>query len=206
MKIIIATNNAHKLTEIRAILGEKFEVMSFKKVGFNHDIPENGNTLEENSLCKAVAVDEYLREQSFPCPYIIIADDTGLMVDALNGEPGVRSARYAGGEGHDSEANMRLLLKNLDGKDFRKAHFTTVITMIEVNSQHISSKRQFTGEVHGTILTEKHGDEGFGYDPIFMPDGYDKSFAELGNEVKNQISHRANAVKALAEYLLKKYK
>lgn len=205
MKIIIATNNAHKLTEIRAILGEKFEVMPLKEVGFNHDIPENGNTLEENSLCKAVAVDEYLREQSFPCPYIIIADDTGLMVDALNGEPGVRSARYAGGEGHDSEANMRLLLHNLEGKDSRKAHFTTVITMIEVKSQSIASKRQFIGEVHGTILTKKHGDEGFGYDPVFMPDGYDKSFAELGNEVKNKISHRALAVEKMTDYLQKEY-
>jgi len=205
MKIITATNNAHKLTEIRAILGDRFEVMPLHEVGFNHDIPENCDTLEENSLCKAAAVDEYLRGQNFPCPYIIIADDTGLMVDALNGEPGVRSARYARGEGHDSEANMRLLLKNLDGKDCRKAHFTTVITMIEVNSQHISSKRQFIGEVHGTILTEKHGDEGFGYDPIFMPDGYDKSFAELGNDVKNKISHRSKAVEKMADYLQKEY-
>lgn len=205
MKIITATNNAHKLTEIRAILGDRFEVMSLNEVGFNHDIPENGDTLEENSLCKAAAVDEYLRGQNFPCPYIIIADDTGLMVDALNGEPGVRSARYAGGEGHDSEANMRLLLSNLDNKDNRKAHFTTVITMIEVKSTSISSKRQFIGEVHGTILTEKHGAEGFGYDPIFMPDGYDKSFAELGNDVKNKISHRAKAVEQMADYLQKEY-
>lgn len=205
MKIITATNNAHKLTEIRAILSDRFEVMSLNEVGFNHDIPENGDTLEENSLCKAAAVDEYLRGQNFPCPYIIIADDTGLMVDALNGEPGVRSARYAGGEGHDSEANMRLLLSNLENKDNRKAHFTTVITMIEVKSTSISSKRQFIGEVHGAILTEKHGAEGFGYDPIFMPDGYDKSFAELGNDVKNKISHRAKAVEKMADYLQKEY-
>lgn len=205
MKIITATNNAHKLTEIRAILGDRFEVMSLNEVGFNHDIHENGDTLEENSLCKATAVDEYLRGQNFPCPYIIIADDTGLMVDALNGEPGVRSARYAGGEGHDSEANMRLLLSNLENKDNRKAHFTTVITMIEMKSTSISSKRQFIGEVHGTILTEKHGAEGFGYDPIFMPDGYDKSFAELGNDVKNKISHRAKAVEQMADYLQKEY-
>lgn len=205
MKIITATNNAHKLTEIRAILGDRFEVMSLNEVGFNHDIPENGDTLEENSLCKATAVDEYLQDQNFPCPYIIIADDTGLMVDALNGEPGVRSARYAGGEGHDSEANMRMLLSNLENKDNRKAHFTTVITLIEMKSTSISSKRQFIGEVHGTILTEKHGDKGFGYDPIFMPDGYDKSFAELGNDVKNKISHRAKAVEKMADYLQKEY-
>ena len=133
----------------------------------------------------------------------VIADDTGLMVDALNGEPGVHTARYAGGDGHDSEANMRLLLKNLEGCDNRKAHFSTVITMIEEKTEYTVDIRYFIGKVDGTILTEKHGDEGFGYDPIFMPDGYDKSFAELGNDVKNKISHRAMAVKKLAEYLLK---
>lgn len=203
MKLIVATNNEHKLSEIRAILGEKIEVLSLKDINLDADIEETGETLMENSHLKAGYVAQYLDNQDYPHPYAVIADDTGLMVDALDGEPGVHTARYAGGDGHDSEANMRLLLKNLEGCDNRKALFSTVITMIEEKTEYTVDIRYFIGKVDGTILTEKHGDEGFGYDPIFMPDGYDKSFAELGNDVKNKISHRAMAVKKLAEYLLK---
>lgn len=203
MKLIVATNNEHKLSEIRAILGEKIEVLSLKDINLDADIEETGETLMENSHLKAEYVAKYLDSQDYPHPYAVIADDTGLMVDALDGAPGVHTARYAGGDGHDSEANMRLLLKNLEGCDNRKAHFSTVITMIEEKTEYTVDIRYFIGKVDGTILTEKHGDEGFGYDPIFMPDGYDKSFAELGNDVKNKISHRAMAVKKLAEYLLK---
>ena len=128
------------------------------------------------------------------------ADDTGLEVEALGGEPGVHSARYADGTDHDSEANMRKLLANLEGKDNRKACFRTIISLIIDGVEH-----QFEGKVEGRIATEKHGKEGFGYDPIFIPEGYDKSFAELGEEIKNQISHRARAVKKLAEYLSSSY-
>lgn len=201
MKLIIATNNSHKLSEIRNILGKNAEVLSLKDINMTAEIEENGTTLEENSEIKAAAVADYLQDTGYPIPYAVVADDTGLLVDELDGEPGVRSARYAGGDGHDSEANMALLLKNLDSKTNRAAHFSTVITLIEANADGEITARQFLGRVDGQILTEKHGSEGFGYDPIFMPDGYDKSFAELGNEVKNKISHRALAVEKLAEYL-----
>lgn len=203
MKLIVATNNDHKLSEIRSILGENIEVLSLKDINLNADIEETGETLIENSHLKAEYVAKYLDNQNYPHPYAVIADDTGLMVDALNGAPGVHTARYAGSDGHDSEANMRLLIKNLEGCDNRKAHFSTIITMIEEKTEDMVQIQYFVGRVDGTILTEKHGEEGFGYDPIFMPDGYDKSFAELGNDVKNKISHRAMAVSKLAEYLLK---
>lgn len=204
MKLIVATNNEHKLSEIRSIIGDKIEVLSLKDIDLYADIEENGMTLKDNSYLKASFVTEYLDDKDYPLPYMVIADDTGLLVDALNGAPGVHTARYAGGDGHDSEANMRLLLRNLEGNDNRKAHFCTVITMIEKSADGNAHTEYFIGRVDGTILTEKHGDEGFGYDPIFCPDSYDKSFAELGNEVKNGISHRARAVQQLAEYLLNK--
>lgn len=166
MKLIVATNNEHKLSEIRAILGEKMEVLSLNDINMDADIEETGTTLEENSHLKAASVATYLRRTGYPHPYTVIADDTGLLVDALDGEPGVRSARYAGGEGHDSEANMRLLLKNLEGKENRRARFRTVITMIEEKVAYMTRIQYFSGNVEGTILTEKHGSEGFGYDPI----------------------------------------
>jgi len=175
MKIVFATNNKHKLEEIKDSLAE---------IGCHEDIPETGATLEENARQKSSYVVEHYGQNCF-------ADDTGLEVEALNGEPGVHSARYAEGTDHDSEANMRKLLANLEGKDNRKACFR-IIDGVE---------HQFEGKVKGRIATEKHGTEGFGYDPIFIPEGYDKSFAELGEEIKNQISHRARAVKKLAEYL-----
>ncbi|MCH5310483.1 MAG: RdgB/HAM1 family non-canonical purine NTP pyrophosphatase [Prevotella sp.] len=204
MKLIAATNNEHKLSEIRSILGDNIEVLSLNDIDLHTDIEENGTTLKENSHLKASFVMDYLESNDYPFPYAVIADDTGLLVDALDGAPGVHTARYAGGDGHDSEANMKLLLKNLEGKENRKAHFSTVITMIEKSADGNVNTEYFIGRVDGTILTEKHGEEGFGYDPVFCPDGYDKSFAELGIEVKNGISHRARAVQQLADYLLNK--
>lgn len=191
MRIVFATNNSHKLDEIRNILGSSFEVMSLNELGCHDDIPETGTTLEENARQKA----QYIYDK-YHCN--VFADDTGLEVNALGGEPGVYSARYAGGEGHDSEANMTKLLKNLEGEDNRKAQFRTVIALILDGNIQL-----FDGIVEGEIIKERRGGEGFGYDPIFQPEGYDKTFAELGNDIKNTISHRAIAVKALAEYLLK---
>ena len=204
MKIILATNNEHKLSEIRSIFDKDIEVLSMKDVGIDTDIEENGETIFENSRIKAVYVTTELKKKNFPFPYTVISDDTGLMVEALNGEPGVYSARYAGGEGHDSEANMQLLLKKLNGRENRKAHFSTIITLIEEKASFLSHMMFFEGRVDGTILKEKHGTEGFGYDPIFQPDGYDCSFAELGIDIKNKISHRAIAIGKVAEYLAKK--
>ena len=204
MKIILATNNEHKLSEIRSIFDKDIEVLSMKDVGIDTDIEENGETIFENSRIKAVYVTTELKKKHFPFPYTVISDDTGLMVEALNGEPGVYSARYAGGEGHDSEANMQLLLKKLNGCENRKAHFSTIITLIEEKASFLSHMMFFEGRVDGTILKEKHGTEGFGYDPIFQPDGYDCSFAELGIDIKNKISHRAIAIGKVAEYLAKK--
>ena len=189
MKIVFATNNKHKLEEIKDILGKEFEIVSLAEIGCHEDIPETGATLEENARQKSSYVVEHYGQNCF-------ADDTGLEVDALNGEPGVHSARYAEGTDHDSEANMRKLLSKMANVKDRTARFGTVISLIINGVEH-----QFEGRVDGRIATEKHGKEGFGYDPIFIPEGYDKSFAELGEEVKNQISHRARAVKKLAEYL-----
>lgn len=190
MQIVFATNNAHKLSEIRQILGHKIEVLSLSDIGCHDDIPETGTTLEANALQKA----HYIRDKY---GYDCFADDTGLEVDALGGEPGIYSARYAGGEGHDSEANMQKLLQKLVGEDNRTARFRTVIALLQGNEQKL-----FEGIVNGTITREKSGAEGFGYDPIFMPDGYDQTFAELGMDIKNRISHRARATAQLAAYLL----
>ena len=203
MKIVFATNNQHKLQEIRDILGSEFEIVSLKDIGCDVDIPETGNTLEENAMQKAQYVYDHYNLSCF-------ADDTGLEVEALNGEPGVHSARYAEGTDHDSEANMAKLLRNLEGKDNRKARFRTVIALIQkqdVCPCGCTSRKKvdrFEGIVDGSIATEKHGTAGFGYDPMFVPEGYDKSFAELGESIKNGISHRARAVAKLAEYLKQK--
>lgn len=193
MRLVFATNNKNKLSEIRDILGKDIEVLSLGDIGCNVDIPETADTLEGNALQKASYVYEHYNMNVF-------ADDTGLEVEALNGEPGVFSARYAGGEGHDSEANMKKLLSNMSDVSNRKARFRTSIALI-LNGEHHS----FEGIVNGEILKEKRGTSGFGYDPIFKPDGYDKSFAELGIEIKNHISHRANAIKKLTEFLKTKH-
>lgn len=190
MKIVFATNNKNKLREIREILGSDFEIVSLSEIGCHEDIPETGDTLEENALQKAQFVCDKYHIGCF-------ADDTGLEVEALDGQPGVHSARYAEGTDHDSEANMAKLLANLQDKSNRNAKFRTIIVLLQPNAQPI----YFEGRVDGKIATEKHGTEGFGYDPIFVPEGYDKSFAELGEDIKNTISHRARAVVKLSEYL-----
>ena len=200
MKIVFATNNQHKLPEIRHILGNSIEVLSLTDIGCDVDIPETGTTLEENALQKA----QYIYDNYH---LSVFADDTGLEVDALNGAPGVYSARYAGGEGHDSEANMTKLLKELGENNNRHARFRTVIALIEKKDvcpcgcTSIKEIHRFEGIVEGEIIRERRGGEGFGYDPIFQPEGYDKTFAELGMDIKNHISHRARAVAKLAEYL-----
>ena len=192
MKIVFATNNKNKLAEIRDMLGDKIEVMSLADINCHEDIPETADTLEGNALQKARYVfDKY----GMSC----FADDTGLEVDALGGEPGVYSARYAGGEGHDSEANMAKLMQKLGDNDNRKARFRTVIALITGSGD--DGVNLFEGVAEGDIIREKRGGEGFGYDPIFRPEGYDKTFAELGHEIKNKISHRARAVQKLVEYL-----
>lgn len=189
-QIVFATNNAHKLEEIREILGSHYEVLSLNDIGCHDEIPEDFETLEQNSRQKA----EYIfQKYGMSC----FADDTGLEVDALGGAPGVRSARYAGGAGHDSEANMRKLLQELGDNPNRKARFRTVITLITSPT----NLQFFEGIVEGNIAFGKSGTEGFGYDPIFIPEGYNKSFAELGSDIKNTISHRARAVQKLVQYL-----
>lgn len=201
MKIVFATNNQHKLKEVRHILGDSVEVLSLQDIGCDADIPETGTTLEENARQKA----NYIWQRYH---YSVFADDTGLEVDALGGAPGVYSARYAGGEGHDSEANMARLLRELGNNNNRKARFRTVIALIlkkdvcPCGCTSIKQEYLFEGIVEGEITRERSGAEGFGYDPIFRPEGYDHTFAELGEEVKNQISHRARATQKLCEHLL----
>lgn len=189
-KIVFATNNAHKLSEVRAIAGPDFEILSLSEIGCHDDIPETAGSLEGNALIKA----RWVRDRyGFDC----FADDTGLMVDALGGAPGVYSARYAG-EGHDSEANMALLLENLQGHADRKAHFSTVIALCLDGEEQI-----FEGRVDGTIACERSGANGFGYDPIFIPDETGVSFAEMDASEKNAISHRGRAVRKLFSFLNK---
>lgn len=190
-KLVFATNNAHKLEEIRSMLGNRIEISSLADIHCQADIPETADTLEGNARQKAMYIYENYGLDCF-------ADDTGLEVEALGGAPGVYSARYAGGEGHDSQANMNKLLKEMEEKSNRKAQFRTIISLIEKGEE-----KQFEGIVKGEIIREKKGESGFGYDPVFQPEGYHETFAELGNEIKNKISHRAHAVKALCEYLLK---
>ena len=187
-KLVVATNNTHKLEEISAILGDEMELLSLKDINCHADIPETANTLEGNARQKAMYIYENYGMDCF-------ADDTGLEVDALNGAPGVFSARYAG-EGHDSEANMQKLLKELEGKENRNAQFRTAICLIMEGKEYL-----FEGIVKGEIITEKRGGAGFGYDPIFVPEGYEQTFAELGNDIKNTISHRARAVENLCTFL-----
>lgn len=192
MQIVFATNNAHKLSEIRAILGQQMEILSLADIGCHDDIPETADTLEGNALIKARWVKE---RYGFDC----FADDTGLEVEALGGGPGVHTARYAYPDRHDPVANTRKLLAELHDKDNRAARFRTVIALIQGTDEHL-----FEGTVEGHITTEERGTEGFGYDPVFAPEGGEKTFAELGVEAKNNISHRARAVRKLADFLLAK--
>lgn len=188
MKLVFATNNRHKLQEVRDILGERVEVLSLKDIDCNDEIPETGTTLEENALIKARWVKE---KYGYNC----FADDTGLEVEALGGAPGVYSARYAGEE-CDSQANMLKLLENLTGKSNRNAQFRTVIALIIENKEIL-----FDGMVKGVISEKKMGDAGFGYDPIFIPDGYGMSFAQMESTLKNSISHRYRATEKLNDYI-----
>lgn len=188
-RIVFATNNQHKLDEIREILGSKFEVLSLNDIGCHEDIPEDHDTLEENALQKAQYIVDHYHVSCF-------ADDTGLEVNALGGEPGVHSARYAEGTDHDSEANMQKLLLKLGNNNNRQARFRTVIALIEKGEE-----RLFEGRVDGIITTEARGDQGFGYDPVFSPEGTGQTFAEMGEQAKNRISHRARAVQKLLQYI-----
>ena len=188
MKLVFATNNRHKLTEVFQILGPEFELLTPRDCGITEEIPEEQATLEGNALQKA----RYIYERTgLDC----FADDTGLEVAALGGAPGVRSARYAG-DGHDSQANMELLLRNLEGTVDRSARFRTVIALILNGKEYL-----FEGEVRGDISEARTGDGGFGYDPVFVPEGYDCSFAEMSASEKNNISHRGRAVAKLAAFL-----
>ena len=192
MKIVFATNNKHKLDEVQHILGDKIEVLSLNDIGCHEDIPETGATLEDNALLKAQYVYDHYKIDCF----------------ALDGAPGVYSARYAAVSyaagslqpqplDHDSEANMTCLLQKLGNNNNRRARFRTVIALIQQGKVH-----EFEGIVNGEIIRERRGGEGFGYDPIFQPDGYDQTFAELGNDIKNTISHRARATQKLCTFLM----
>ena len=187
-RIVFATNNAHKLAEVQAVLGPGFELVTPRGCGVEEEIPETQPTLEGNASQKA----HYLHDRTgLDC----FADDTGLEVAALGGAPGVHSARYAT-DGHDFAANSRLLLRNLEGQADRRARFRTVIALILDGEEH-----RFEGIVEGRIIERETGDEGFGYDPLFVPDGYDRTFAQMTVEEKNAVSHRARAVRKLVEFL-----
>lgn len=190
MKIIFATNNQHKLKEIREIIGDKINILSLADIQCHEDIPETGTTLEENALLKAQFVKDNF---GFDC----FAEDTGLEVDALHGAPGVYSARFAG-EHCSPQDNMEKLLNELQGESNRNARFRTVIALLLNGEKHF-----FEGEISGQVIAEKRGTQGFGYDPIFVPTGFTQTFAELGDDVKNTISHRAIATQKLADFLMK---
>ena len=192
MKLVFATNNKHKLEEVRAILGNKIEILSLNDIDCHDDIPETADTLEGNALIKAKYIYDKFGVDCF-------ADDTGLEVDVLGGEPGVYSARYASEE-CNSEANMHKLLHNLTGKNNRDAQFRTVIALIIKGEEKL-----FNGIVKGKISNEKMGDAGFGYDPIFIPEGFSESFAQMTSDMKNSISHRYRATEELSNYLKEQY-
>lgn len=188
MKLVFATHNSNKLKEVQLLLPKNIIILSLDDIGCTEEIPETGKTLEENAQIKA---DFVTQNYGYPC----FADDTGLLVNALEGKPGVYSARYAG-EQKSSEDNMNKLLHQLEGKNNRQARFKTIVVL-----NLPTEKKQFIGIVEGKITNEKHGDNGFGYDPIFKPNGYDKTFAELPLPEKNKISHRGKAMEKLVNHL-----
>jgi len=188
MKLIFATNNKHKLSEIKQLLSHKFTILSLNDIGLEEDLPENQKTLEGNAREKAMYVFEKYGENCF-------ADDSGLEIEALGGRLGVYSARYAGRK-KDSFDNIQKVLSEMKDVENRNARFKTVISLI-INGE----EKQFEGVVYGTILSELRGKDGFGYDPIFQPEGFSKSFAEMTQEEKNSVSHRGIAVRKLVEYL-----
>ncbi len=187
-QIVFATNNAHKLSEVRRIVGDKFDILSLADIGCHDEIPETADTLEGNALIKARWVKEHYGYDCF-------ADDTGLMVDALGGAPGVFTARFAG-EHCTPADNVALLLRNLSGETRRSARFSTVIALILNGKEHV-----MTGTVEGEISTEERGADGFGYDPIFIPEDTGLTFAQMGADAKNAISHRGRATAALIDLL-----
>ena len=189
-KLVVATNNAHKLSEIRVIIGDEIELLTLADINCYDDIPETAETLEGNALQKARYIYEKYGVDCF-------ADDTGLEVTVLGGGPGVHTARYAYADRHDPKANTEKLLRELAGATDRSAQFRTVVALILDGKEYL-----FEGIVKGTIPTEERGTEGFGYDPVFAPEELGKTFAEVGPEVKNEVSHRARAVKKLAKFLL----
>jgi len=188
MRFIFATNNQHKVDEIRKVLPQNLEIVTLKEAGINIDIPEPHETLEENAVEKCSVIHKMTQGNCF-------SEDTGLEVEALNGEPGVKSARYAG-EGRNTQDNIDKLILNLKDNPNRKARFRTVVALIWNNEQYL-----FEGICDGRIIDEQTGREGFGYDPVFIPDGSDKTFAEMSLEEKNQFSHRAKAVTKLITFL-----
>lgn len=188
MKLIFATHNKNKAKEVRSLMPDFIELLSLDDINFHTEIEENASTLEGNALLKAKTIFEKTGINCF-------ADDSGLLVDALNGEPGVYSARYAGSQKSD-EDNMQKLLLELQNKLDRNAHFKTVMALIIDGKEYL-----FDGKIEGKIISEKMGTNGFGYDPIFVPDGYNETFAQLNSETKNKISHRARALQKMLEFL-----
>lgn len=188
MEIVFATNNPHKIKEVNEVLGNAFKIKSLQEIGCQEELPETQPTLEGNALQKARHVLDHYGADCF-------SEDTGLEIEALNGEPGVITARYAGAD-RDPHANMNLVLQKLAGEVNRNAQFRTVIALLINGEEHL-----FEGVVKGQIAYKKCGTGGFGYDPIFIPDGYDKTFAELPSEIKNGISHRARATRKLIDFL-----
>lgn len=187
-ELVFATNNKHKLEEVAAKVGDKIKLLTLADIGFNEDIEENGKTFAENALIKSRCIYDEFGLNCF-------GDDSGLEIDALNGEPGVYSARYAGTHGNH-DANIDKVLKNMEGKADRSARFRTVIALIWNGEEHL-----FDGTVEGSIRHERAGNGGFGYDPVFKPDGYNITFAEMSLEQKNNISHRAKALEGLTVFL-----
>ena len=188
--LVFATNNPHKLTEVQHLLGDSFHLLSLKDINFYEEIPEDYDTLEQNASQKAWHIFNISQRNCF-------ADDTGLEVDTLNGRPGVYSARYAG-DTKDPKENIKKLLIELRGVENRKARFRTVIALIIDGKEYL-----FEGVVNGKIIEKEHGQDGFGYDPVFLPDGYSTTFAEMNLDQKNRISHRAVAVGLLVDFLKK---
>ena len=193
MRLVFASNNAHKLDEVRRIMPSDIEVLSLSDIGFEAEIEETGTTLEENSAIKAEAVYQWILDHGHCSLDGVFADDTGLEIDALGGKPGVYTARWAG----EPAANRKKALSELQGKTDRGAQFRTVITLIKVNRERLA----VSGIVRGRIAEEEYGNGGFGYDPVFIPEGYDKTFGELPAEIKNSISHRARALQALVKVI-----
>ena len=216
MRLVFASNNAHKLEEVRGIMPKGIEVLSLRDIGFEAEIEENGTTLEENSAIKAKAVYHWILDNGHLTLDGVFADDTGLEIDALGGKPGVYTARWylmndgmiAGKPLNDEmmifAANRAKAMRELKGKSDRGAQFRTVITLIRVTGDRLQDATlQVEGVVRGRIAEEEYGNGGFGYDPVFIPEGYDKTFGELPAEVKNNISHRARALQSLVKLILK---